>query len=248
MDALQAHRVGEGAGPWSCESLQGPASHLFLPNNDWLNPLMTRYTVAIPEALDHPRFQSTISAAPKSFANSHKPRALIKMASTTPKAIVLGACASGISTHNPVSAYNLVDALTAKTESVSELRQRLSPKAFQPDVLVSLVLAAGTWSQRTPIPAGEHLQGTNPIGSKFTFTVPLPGVVDPIAKPQLPTIKNFDVDRRDSAMVLSHSKLVERTNVQKELLRMIHTSIIVREVELRNSAGLLSTNGGGKHG
>lgn len=239
--AFPTCRAGERVGSRSA-NLPGPVSHLFFMNNVWLKPRTARYTAAIPEALDHPRSQSTISAAARSFANSQKPIALTKTASTSPKAIALGVVESGISGHN------LVDTLAAEAEVVGNLGQGLSPKTSLPDVLVPLVFATGARSQRTPLPSGKHLQGTDTVRRKFTFPVPLPGVVDPIAKPQLPAIENLDVDRRDCAMIFSHSELIECTNVQKELLRMIHTSIIVREVGHHNpSRYSLSTYGGGKH-
>ena len=75
----------------------------------------------------------------------------------------------------------------------------------------------------------------------------LPGVVDPIAKPQLFPVDDFDMDRRDFTMVFAHSKLIERTNVQKELLRMIHTSTLEGDGKDHNSCRSLSTYGGGKH-
>ncbi len=236
--AFPTCRVGERVGS---RPPPGPASHLFFMNNVWLKPRTARYIAAIPEALDQLRSQSTISAAPRSFANSQKPIALTRTASTSPKATALGAVESGTSGHN------LVDTLTTKAEVVGNLGQGLSPEASLPDVLVPLVLATGARSQRTPLPSGKHLQGTDTVGRKFAFPVTLPGVVDPIAKPQLPAIENLDVDRRDCAMIFSHSELIECTNVQKELLGMIHTSIIVREVECHNPSYSLSTYGGGKH-
>ena len=235
--AFRSHRVGERVGS---RPPPGPASHLCL-NRKWLKPRSNRYIAAIPEALDHPRSQSTMSAAPRSFANSQKPMALTRMASTSPKAIELAASESGTGGHN------LVDTLTAQAKIVSNLGQGLSPLASLPDVLVSLVLATGARSQRTPLPSGKHLQGTDAFRRKFTFSVSLPGVVDPVSEPQLHAIEHLDVDRRDCTMIFSHSKLVECTNVQKELLGMIHTSIIVREAERHNSVCTLSTYGGGKH-
>ena len=236
--AFRSHRVGERVGS---RPPPGPAPHRFLANNVWLNIRTTRYTAAIPEALDQLRSQSTISAAPRSFTNSQKPSALTRMASTTPNATALGACGSDISGHD------LVDTLPAQTEVVGNLGQRLPPLTGVPDVPVPLVLATGARPQRTPLPSGEHLQGTDTVRRKFTFTVPLPGVVHPIAELQRLSIENFGVDRRDCAMIFPHPELIERTNVQKELLRMIHTSIIVREVDRYNSTYSLSTYGGGKH-
>lgn len=238
--AFPTCRDGEGAGSRS-ESLPGPAPHLFL-NSVVLNPRTARYTAAIPDALDHPRSQSTISAAPRSFANSQKPSALTNTASTSPKATALGACGSGIGGHD------LVNTLTAEAEIVGNLRQGLSPKTSLPDVVVPCGLTARTRPQRTPLPSGKHLQGTDTIGRKFTFSMSLPGVVDPIAKPQLFPIDDFDMDRRDFTMVFAHSKLIERTNVQKELLRMIHTSTLEGDGKDHNSYRSLPGYGGGNHG
>ena len=225
------------------ESLLDPTSHLFFMNNVWLNPRTTRYTADKPEALDHPSSQSTISAAPRSFANSQNPSALTKTASTRPNATALGAYGSDIDRDD------LMDTLATQTEAVSNLGQRLPPLTGMPDILVSHVFTTRSRAKRTPIPSREHLQGTDTIRRKFAFAVPLPGVVDPIAQFQRLSIKNLGMDRRDCTMIFTHPELIECTNVQEELLRMIHTSIIVREVGLHNLCFpySLSTNGGGKH-
>lgn len=156
------------------------------------------------------------------FTKSQIPSALIRQLTTKPSATVGGAALG-------MSADNLVDTLSAQPEVVGDLREGLPPKASLTNLSVPFIFATRSGAQRSPLPPGKHLQGTAPIWWKFTFTMPLPRVIDPVSKPQGLVGIELDVGCRDSAVALSNSELVERTDMQEELLRMIHASTIVGE-------------------
>ena len=230
-----------GSGATRASGSQAPA---FLLNKAWFHARTVRYTAAKAEALDHPSSQSTISAAPRSFTKSQKPSALTRIVSTTPRATAGGVGCLGID----AGRHNLVHSLTAEAETVRNLRQGLPPETSLPDLDVPYDLTARARPQWTPLPAREHLQGTDTIRRKFAFSVTLPGVVDPIPKAQLLAIENFDMDRRDFTMVFAKPELIERTDVQKELLRMIHTYTLGEDGKDHNSYRSLPGYGGGNHG
>ena len=125
--------------------------------------------------------------------------------------------------------HNLVDTLSAQPKVVSNLRKRLPPHASLTNLSVPCILSARSGTQRSPFPAGKHLQGTASIRRKFTFPMPLPCVVHPVAKPNVLVAEVFDMSCRDCAVTLANAKLVQCTDVKKELFRMVHASTIVGE-------------------
>lgn len=156
------------------------------------------------------------------FTKRKIPSALRRQLTTKPSATVGGAALG-------ICADNLVDALSAQPEVFGDLREGLPPKASLTNLSVSSFLATRSGAQRSPLPTGKHLQGTAPIWWKFTFAMPLPRVIDPVSKPQGLVTEELHMGCRDSAVALSNSELVECTDVQEELFRMVHTSTIVGE-------------------
>ncbi len=179
--------------------------------------------------------KSSLPERCRHFAKSQKPNALSKTVRSIPKMPAV----------LDVFCNNLMHSLSAKSKRVSYLRQRLTTKACHLYVLVSCCLS--TWARRqgTPFPTWKEFQATDSVRRKFTFSVPLTCVVDPITEPQILPVKTFHVNSRDCAVPFSKSELIQRTNVQKESLIVIHN--------VYNSRGnaysqLLPCYGGGKHG
>jgi hypothetical protein len=168
-----------------------------------------------------------------------------------------------------VRGHDLVDTLSAQPEAVSNLGQGLPPKTSLPNLRISRFLATRSRSQWTPLPPGEHLQGTDTIQGKLSLSVTLPGVVDPVAEPKRPFADGLDMGCRDSAVALPDSELIQCTNMQEELFGVVHavynsdaacqtqprargssenakkcTTILHR----RSCTLVISTYGGGKHG
>jgi len=177
--------------------------------------------------------KSSLPDAARIFAKSQKPNALSRTVRSIPKMPAV----------LDVFCNNLMHPLSAQPKLVSYLRQRLTPKAFHLYVLISGCLPTWTGRQWSPLPSWKKLQASDPVRRKFTFTVPLPCVVNPIAKSQAVAVKAFDVNSRDYAVPFSKSELIQRTNVQKESLIMIHTVY-----NSRGNAYSQPCYGGGKHG
>jgi len=250
--AFRSHRDGGVLG--SGVRASGSQAPAVLLNKELFQARTVTYMMAKADDLGQSNSQSTISAEARSFTETQIPIALTRSVSTTPKAAAatVGCLCIGVGRHPERTSgrvrHNLVHSLTAQPETVRNLRQGLPLKACLPDIRVSCDLTARARSQWAPLPTREHLQGTDTIRRKFTFSVTLPGVVHPIAKAQLLAIENFDMDRRDFTMVFPDPELIESTDVHKELLRMIHTSTIEGDGKDHNSYRSLPGYGGGNHG
>jgi hypothetical protein len=104
---------------------------------------------------------------------------------------------------------------------------------------------------------------------EFSLTVTLPGVVDPVAKPKFPITQTLDMGCRDSAVAFPNPELVQCTDMQKELFRVVHavynsdaacetqprpgmSSENVKTdhkiLHRRYCTSMISAYGGGKHG
>lgn len=177
--------------------------------------------------------KSSLPDAASTFAKSQKPNALSKTVRSIPKMPAV----------LDVFCNNLMHPLSAQPKLISYLRQRLTTKTCHLYVLISGCLPTWTRRQRSPLPSWKQLQATDPIRRKFTFTVPLPCVINPIAKSQAFTVKSLDMNSRDYAVAFSKPELIQRTNVQKESLIMIHTVY-----NSRGNAYSQPCYGGGKHG
>ena len=156
------------------------------------------------------------------FTKRKIPSALIRQLATKPRATAEGV-GLGIGSHD------LVDPLSTQPEVVGNLAEGLSTHPSLSDLSVPCVLPVWPRTERSPLPAGEHLKAPAAIGREVTLAMTLSGVVDPVAKPDVLVTEVFDVSCRDSAVTLPDSKLIECTDVQEKLFSVVHASTIVGE-------------------
>jgi len=200
---------------WGRADCARPQSFL-LPNKATFH-ILRAMKMAAPATAECQESEFSASAElSSSFAKSKKPTACTRIVKTKPKQTAAGLSVLG------VFSDNLVHPLSAQAERVGNLGQGLSSKTSLSDVLVSVLFSGRPGTQRSPLPTGEHLQRTHPLRRKLSPTFPLAGVVCPIAKSEPFLIQNFHMDCRDFDVSFSQSELVERPNVQKESLIVIH--------------------------
>jgi hypothetical protein len=118
--------------------------------------------------------------------------------------------------------HDLMDPLATESKVVSNLRQGLSPKPSLTDLSIPSFLATWPRPKRPPLPTGKHLQRSAPVRRELALPIALTGVVDPVTKPELRVAETFDMSCRDCAVPFPDSELVQRTDVQEELLRVVH--------------------------
>ena len=140
------------------------------------------------------------------FTKRKIPSALIRQLATKPRATAEGV-GLGIGSHD------LVDPLSTQPEVVGNLAEGLSTHPSLSDLSVPCVLPVWPRTERSPLPAGEHLKTSGTITREFTLPIALTGVVHPVAKPDVLVAEVLDVGRRDSAVTLANAELIECTDV-----------------------------------